>query len=65
MAFLLFYVLHAIAEATLLTRGGPGILLFVTLFTALGIAEQQSRSNLKLRGIAAYEAEKPKLLTTA
>lgn len=65
MAFLLFYLLHAIAEATLLTRGGPGILLFVTLFTALGIAEQQSRSNLKLRGIAAYEAEEPKLLTTA
>ncbi len=38
ITFLLFYVLHASAEASLLTREGIGILLFVTLYTSLAKA---------------------------
>jgi hypothetical protein len=45
MAFLLFYVLHASAEATLLTREGVGILLFVILYTALATAERNLRKH--------------------
>jgi O-antigen ligase len=45
MAFLLFYVLHASTEATLLTREGVGILLFVILYTALATAERNLRKH--------------------
>jgi exopolysaccharide production protein ExoQ len=65
VTFLLFYLLHAITEASLLTKEGLGILLFVTLYTALGEAERHSSARATLPAAGGFVTDTPEKLALA